>query len=53
MTIDYYLPGKLIFLMMDYIGKILDNIPEYIKGGKSTFDAHHLVDIVEDETKLS
>ena len=27
MTIDYSLPGKVIFPMIDYIGKMLDNIP--------------------------
>ena len=31
-TIDYSLPGKVIFLMIDYIGKMLDNIPENMKG---------------------
>ena len=30
-NIDYYLPGKLIFSMIDYIGKMLDNIPEDMK----------------------
>ena len=32
---------------------MLDNIPEYMKGGSATLDAHHLFDIVEDATKLS
>ena len=32
MTIDYSLQGKLILLMIDYIGNMLDNIPEYMKG---------------------
>ena len=32
MTIDYSSPGKLILLMINYIGKILDDIPEYMKG---------------------
>ena len=35
MTIDYSLPGKEIFSMIDYIGNMLDNIPEYINGGIS------------------
>ena len=32
MTIDYSSPGKLIFSMVDYILKMLDDIPEYMKG---------------------
>ena len=52
-TIDYSSPGKVIFLMINHIGKILDNIPEYMKGGSSTPAAHHLFDIAEDITKLS
>ena len=32
MTIDYSLPGKLILLMIDYIGKMIDNITEDMKG---------------------
>ena len=32
MTIDYSSLGKLIFSMIGYIGRMLDDIPEYIKG---------------------
>ena len=32
MTIDYSSLGKLISSMIGYIGRILDDIPEYIKG---------------------
>ena len=39
--------------MIDYIGKILDDIPEDIKGESATPDAHHIFDIAEDATKLS
>ena len=53
MTIDYSSPGKVIFSMIDYIGKMLDDIPEYIKGESATPAAHHLFDIAEDATKLS
>ena len=53
MTIDYSSPGKLIFLIINYIGKMLDNIPEYMKGESTTPDVHHLFDIAEDTTKLS
>ena len=52
MTIDYSYPGKVIFSMIDYIKKILDNIPEDIKGESSTPSAHHLFYIVEDSSKL-
>ena len=45
MTIDYSSPGKVIFLMINYIGKMLDNIPEDTKGESATPTAHHLFDI--------
>ena len=32
MTIDHSLPGKAIFPMINYIGKLLDNITEDMKG---------------------
>ena len=32
MTIEYYLPGKVIFSMIDFIGKIIDCILEQMKG---------------------
>ena len=39
--------------MINYIGKILDDIPEYIKGESATTAAHHIFDIAKDATKLS
>ena len=45
MTIDYSSPGKVIFSMIKYIGKMLDNIPEYTKGESATPAAHDLFDI--------
>ena len=45
MTIDYYLPGKLIVSMIDYIGKVLDNIPEDMKGESSRPASQHLFEI--------
>ena len=39
--------------MIEYIGKILDDIPEDMKGELATPAAHHLFYIVEDATKLS
>ena len=53
MTIDYSLPGKLILSMIDYIGKILDNISEDMKGELSTPAAHQIFDIAEDANKIS
>ena len=53
MTIDYSSPGKLILSMIDYIGKMLDGIPDDMKGESATPAAHHLFDIAEDATKLS
>ena len=53
MTIYYSFPGKLIFPMVEYIGKIIDNITEYMKEESATPDAHHLFYIAEDATKIS
>ena len=53
MTIDYSSPGKVILSMIDYIGKMLDNITEDMKGESSKTAAHYLFDIAEDATKLS
>ena len=39
--------------MIDYIGKIIDNILEDMKGESAKPAAHHLFDIAEDATKLS
>ena len=39
--------------MIYYIGKMVDNIPEDMKGESATPTAHHLFDIAEDVTKLS
>ena len=38
--------------MINYIGKMLDDIPENMKGESATPAAHHLFDIAEDATKL-
>ena len=39
--------------MTDYIGKILDDIPEDMKDESATPAAHHLFDIAEYSTKIS
>ena len=53
MTIDYSSPGKLILSMINYIGKIIEDIPEDMKGESATPAAHQNFDIAEDSTKLS
>ena len=53
MTIDYSSPGKVILSMIDYIGKMIDDIPKEMKGESATPAAHHPSDIAEEATKLS
>ena len=52
MNIDYSSPGMVIFSMIDYIGKMIDDITEVMKGKSSTPAAHHLFEITEDANKL-
>ena len=52
-TIDYSLPGKVILSMINYIGKMLNDITEYTNGESATPNAHDLFYIAEDTTKLS
>ena len=52
MIIDCSSPGEIIFSIIDYIGKMLDNIPEEMKGGLATPYAHHLFDIEKYATKI-
>ena len=52
-TINHSSPGKVIFYMIYYIGKMLDYTPEEMKGVSETPVAHHLFDIAEDATKLT
>ena len=52
MTIYYSLPGKVMFSIVDYIGNVLDDIPEDIKGKSSTPAAHQLFYVAEYATKL-
>ena len=53
MTIAYCLPSKVIFLMINYIGKIIENIPEDMKDDSDTPASRNLFEIAEDVTKLS
>ena len=39
--------------MVNYIGNIMDAIPEGMRGESEAPAAHHLFDIAEDATKLS
>ena len=52
MTIEYYLPGKVIFSMIDFIGKIIDGILEKMKGNSETLASHHHFYIVGDVIKI-
>ena len=53
MTIDYSLPGKVKFSIVNCIGNILNYTPEGMKGESSTPAAHHIFYIDKDATKLS
>ena len=44
---------KVKLYMVNYIGKMLGEILEYMKGESSTLASHNLFDISEDATKLS
>ena len=44
-TIDQSSPSNIILSMIDYIGKMLDNITEYMKWESATPAAHHHLDI--------
>ena len=52
-TIYYSSLGNVIFLMIAYTGRMIDNIPDDMKGKSDTPTAHHLFYIAEDETKIS
>ena len=53
MNIDYSSPGKLIFSIINYIGNMIEDIPEGMKGVSATPAVHHRFDIAEDAIKLS
>ena len=52
-TIDYSSTGKLILSVVNYMGKVLNDTPEDMKGVSATPAARHLFYIAEDATKLS
>ena len=53
MTINQSSLGKVTFSMVNYIGNILDNIPEYMKGESATLEVNLLFDTAQDMAKLS
>ena len=52
-TTNYSSPVKAKLSMVEYIGKILENIPGDMKGESATTSGHHLFDTYEDRIKLS
>ena len=52
MNIDYSQPGKVRLSMVYLIGKIIDEIPEDMKGKSETPAIKHLFYITEYATKL-
>ena len=52
MTTDYYSPGKVKPSMVEYIGKLLADIPEYMKGESETPAAHQAFNVAEDATNM-
>ena len=45
--------ARITLSMIDYIGKIIDNIPDDTEGESTTHAAHYFFEISEDEKKLS
>ena len=52
-TINYSSPVEIKLPKFNYIGKMLNDTPEDMRGESATPSIHHLFDIVEDPTKLS
>jgi hypothetical protein len=52
MTIDYSIPGKVKFTMVDYIKTMLDELPDDMSGTATTPAASHLFDVNESAEKL-
>jgi hypothetical protein len=53
MTIDFSDPGKVVFSMIEYITKLLDDVPEELLKGSSTSPAsNYLFNVNDDCTKL-
>ena len=52
-TIDYSLTGKVVFYMVNYIGKMIDDFSEDMNGESATSAAHHRFYIAKDTTQRS
>ena len=52
MIIDFSDPGNVTFTMIDYIHKMLEDLPEDMKGETVSPPAHHLFTINEDDPIL-
>ena len=52
MIIDFSDPGNVTFTMIDYIHKMLEGIPEDMKGETVSSAAHHLFTVNEDDPIL-
>ena len=53
MTIDYSDPGKVIFSMIDYVQKLIDETPEeLLKGACTSLASNHLFNVNADCDKL-
>jgi hypothetical protein len=52
MTLDYTEKGKVKIKMLDYVTKMLDELPEEMNGEAPTPAANHLFSVNEDQTKV-
>ena len=52
MTIDFSVPSNVTFTMIDYIHKILEDLPEDMRGETTSPATHHLFTINEDDPIL-
>ena len=53
MTLDYSEPGKVKFIMDDYVENLIDDAPDDMTGTTATPGASHLFQINNDTDKLS
>jgi hypothetical protein len=53
MTIDYSIPGKVQFIMNDYIENLIDDAPADMTGNAATPAAKHLFEVNDNAQKLS
>ena len=53
MTLDFLSPKKMRILMLDYILKLLDDLPEEYGGEVATPAVNHLLEVNDDAKKFS